>query len=479
MVTRGMGKGAEGSAIALAIAFACAAAAVAAGCGGSSSTVAAGGGPGGARPSERGAPPPLPPDTVDPGGSGPVYPGTGFRVHEWGTNTIVVGSGGAMQRGMQHEEEDLPSFVYDRRHQELAVDPHDVKMETPVTYFYSDKPLVVDAQVRFPKGILTQWFPAVTTFAPPFFTGGDPALDAKYPFTSAACREQLARVADGVLRWNQIAVLPRGEAIAPPSASLAEYTWSHARDVAANGLRIKGAATQDERFLFYRGLGNLDFDVKVTAPTMLVPHGVHLVNTSANEKTGAVFVLRVEADKASFVVHPGGVAPGATLEDMPLAESAPAAQPLDAYAQALAKAMVTELDCEGLYHDESIAMVKTWARQWFRTPGTRVLYLAPRAWTEQQIPLDVTPAPEEIVRVMVIRVEVLTKDLESIDFAAMNDLAGGAERHARGVAHFRSLGRFAEPRLRNAMASAAQPPAAANVLLDSIATADVRVRAWE
>jgi hypothetical protein len=27
----------------------------------------------------------LPPDTVEPGGSGPQYPGTGFRVHEWGS----------------------------------------------------------------------------------------------------------------------------------------------------------------------------------------------------------------------------------------------------------------------------------------------------------------------------------------------------------------------------------------------------------
>src|SRR4051812_19303097 len=51
----------------------------------------------------------LPPDTVNPGGTGPQYPGTGFRVHEWGTNTIVVGSDGSMQRGLQHEEEDLPS----------------------------------------------------------------------------------------------------------------------------------------------------------------------------------------------------------------------------------------------------------------------------------------------------------------------------------------------------------------------------------
>src|SRR5690349_5121420 len=42
------------------------------------------------------------------------YPGHGFIVHEWGTNTIVVGSDGSLQRGLHHEEEDLPGFVYDR-----------------------------------------------------------------------------------------------------------------------------------------------------------------------------------------------------------------------------------------------------------------------------------------------------------------------------------------------------------------------------
>jgi len=42
------------------------------------------------------------------------YPGRGFIVREWGTDTIVVGSDGSLQRGLHHEEEDLPTFVYDR-----------------------------------------------------------------------------------------------------------------------------------------------------------------------------------------------------------------------------------------------------------------------------------------------------------------------------------------------------------------------------
>src|SRR4051812_35901096 len=42
------------------------------------------------------------------------YAGSGFVVHEWGTNPTVVGSDGSLQRGLHHEGDDLPPFVYDR-----------------------------------------------------------------------------------------------------------------------------------------------------------------------------------------------------------------------------------------------------------------------------------------------------------------------------------------------------------------------------
>src|SRR4051812_41182846 len=57
---------------------------------------------------------PEAPIPTAPESAGLKYPGHGFIVHEWGTNTIVVGSDGSLQRGLHHEEEDLPGFVYDR-----------------------------------------------------------------------------------------------------------------------------------------------------------------------------------------------------------------------------------------------------------------------------------------------------------------------------------------------------------------------------
>src|SRR5262245_30315096 len=74
------------------------------GCGGGRAKV-----PGGQRPPPASVSrvPPAP----DPGcvGSSCQYDGNGFVVHEWGTNTFVVGSDGVPLRGLQHEEEDLPA----------------------------------------------------------------------------------------------------------------------------------------------------------------------------------------------------------------------------------------------------------------------------------------------------------------------------------------------------------------------------------
>jgi hypothetical protein len=422
----------------------------------------------------------LPPDTVDPGGTGPQYPGTGFRVHEWGTNTIVVGSDGTLQRGLHHEEEDLPSFVYDRRKTETIGSVADVKMETPVTYFYSEKPLTANVGVAFPQGVLSQWYPAVQGFYPPVFKGiGDPALDKSFPYTTQSCRDHFSAVVDGNLSWGPVEILGRDVAPTAPDAPLDKFTWSHARAVGANALAINSATDglQQERFLFYRGLGNFPLGVTVAAQAGPAGDdgGLVLTNTDAKEKVGAVFVLRVTDDKASFVVENGGIAPGATLT-----KSAPdATQPLDAYANDLAKAMVTELDKAGLYHDESIAMVKTWARQWFRTPGVRVLYLAPQAWTEAQIPLTVDPKPMEMVRVMVIRVEAITRSQEYADLKIFPLFDGDASAQGNVQQYFQGFGRFAEPRLRRTLSLSSMKSANAQAYLDSIAGANVSMRAGE
>jgi hypothetical protein len=418
------------------------------------------------------------------GGATSAYPGHGFVVHEWGTDTVVVGSDGSLQRGLHHEEEDLPAFVYDRvkagRELGQGSPSVEIKMETPVTYFYSDKPLAVTASVDFPKGILTQWYPAVTGFLPaiagPSSEGAslpadyaDPTLDVTFTFQSPTCRDHYTQIAGGRLDWGSVELLDRTAQPALPDAPVAQYSWSFARQVASNPVRTAGG--QVEQFLFYRGLGNFDPPAHVTAAS----GGSVTIASAVGETLGSVFVLNVGASTGAFTVHPEGIAAGASLTDVaPALDGAPS---LDAYAQALGDAIVQALDGAGLYHDESLAMVATWKRQWFRTPGVRLLYLAPQSWTDASIPLTLQPKPDATTRVMMMRVEVITPELEAADVKAAQLLAAPSTAQD-GQAYFVGLGRFAEPRLRRALALLGSP-SYGDALLSQIATAATDVSSGE
>jgi hypothetical protein len=408
-------------------------------------------------------------------GGGAAYDGKGFVVHEWGTNTVVVGSDGAMLRGLHHEQEDLPSFVYDRIKAGGLPGSTSVieKMETPVTYFYAPTTMNVTAKVGFPAGVLTQWYPAVQSFAPGvarvFPPAGpsqllDPVLDPKFPFVSQQCAAKFASVQGGLLDWGTLTLLAPGETAPMPEASLDSFTWSYARDVQSNVVQLNTAQKdqQHEKFLFYRGLGAFPLPWTVTAKS---GGGVSLANPT-KQALGAAFVLNVGAERGAFHAHLGGVTPGATLDD--LAPSLDGAPLLADYVDALAASVTTALDASGLYHDESVAMVRTWKAQWFRTPGVRVLYLMPASAIDDQIPLTITPKPDATVRVMMMRVEVISPELEAADVAAAKSFEGDS---VAAEAYFAALGRFAEPRLRRAIALGASPGAAVDYLA-KIATAN-------
>ena len=184
--------------------------------------------------------------------------------------------------------------------------------------------------------------------------------------------------------------------------------------------------------------------------------------TEQSVPLGPVFVVDVTAESGAFSVAAAGIGAGATgaLEVPKESER----QPLDAFTAALADAVTSALDATGLYHDEAVAMVNTWQRQWFLTPGLRVFYLAPQAWTDAVLPLTLDPIPDELVRVMVVRVELLTPEVEADDARAVELLATDA---ASARDHCEALGRFAEPRLRRALELA--PSAAGDAYLSEFA----------
>src|SRR4030095_10688799 len=104
-----------------------------------------------------------------------------FTVHEWGTFTSVAGPDGKAAQWLPLAGPgDLPCFV-ERFQNRLFKDigpvastiqknPIDylnartkllgpIRMETPVLYFYSEKPEKATVRVAFPKGFITEWYP--------------------------------------------------------------------------------------------------------------------------------------------------------------------------------------------------------------------------------------------------------------------------------------------------------------------------------
>jgi hypothetical protein len=62
---------------------------------------------------------------------------------------------------------------------------------------------------------------------------------------------------------------------------------------------------------------------------------------------------------------------------------------------------------QGLYRDEAHAMVETWKDSWFEE-GSRLIYIVPRGFIDNVLPLTLKPEPGQIVRVFVGRLEIIT-----------------------------------------------------------------------
>jgi hypothetical protein len=222
---------------------------------------------------------------------------------------------------------------------------------------------------------------------------------------------------------------------------------------------------ESERFLFYRGLGNFALPVEVAEWNGGAQGvGVKLTNRSPWPTQGAAFVLEVGADKGAFRQLDGALAPSVQRTAQLVADDA---LPLDRFVDALDAAMTTALLATGLYRDEAVAMVRTWRRQWFRTPGVRVLYFAPAPWIDREVPITIDPKPDTLLRVMVLRVELLTGEIEDEDLMFVATLDGGPNQQV-GERHFYGLGRFAEPRLRRALSRLGRVPPAAAAFLSTL-----------
>jgi hypothetical protein len=362
----------------------------------------------------------------------PVPPASPVRLvaHEWGTFTSFSGSNG-VPVGFSPNNTDLPNFVY---HQ---ISPFSksgrlqlnglISMETPVVYFYTDRETTVDVKVDFPRGWITEWYP---------FAADSPQFDMTPRLNPA--KDQGGQS----IRWK--ARLLPGEKFEYPRGQHDDGNpYYHARATDAVPLQVEVPAKPDERrpelrggsvvqrdnLLFYRGVGTFAPPVTVKAEG----GGRVVVRNAAGGTISGLALVTARGGKVGFRALPE-VAAGAELDAI-------IPEAVDRRAE-LAEYLAKELTAAGLYEKEARAMVKTWDHAWFGEEGTRLLYLVPRAKTDEVLPIQINPKPAELVRVLVGRHDFLTPEEEATADQQLKRLnAAEAEAQAAREALAR-LGRF-------------------------------------
>lgn len=332
-------------------------------------------------------------------------------VHEWGTFTSIAGRDGvALDWRPLNGSTDLPKFVHTiseggggTRH---GVSKDNltarIRMETPVLYFYSNVETDVSVKVDFPKGKITEWYPQ-------------------------------ARGLSAGIDWGRIKVMP-GAALTFPVES-AESHYYPARETDAAPVQVCGTGnrpTQQEKFLFYRGVGTFDLPLSVRL------EGEQVVLKNAGQ----------DAITQLFVFENRGGHVGYRLIDALTGELRQERPALDKDIDSLLVDLKQALVRSGLYEKEAAAMIKTWRNDWFNE-GTRVFYVLPRRTTDAILPLTIDPQPTEVVRVLVGRAEVITPEMERFvqqQISLLHDSSPQVRETA--LAEIRKYGRFSEPILK-------------------------------
>lgn len=333
-----------------------------------------------------------------------------YVAHEWGTFTSVQGSDGTLIHWNPFTQTDLPEFVYtrqnpctltaeERRKMRLMTlltksSSHWLqRMETPVIYFHSQEDFTVNVSVAFPKGLITEWYPAATAFGPS--EGFAPLQPDK---------------AKSHLTWNRLQVLGQSRKVTRVPPALAPSHYFTARTDSASPLRVQrglhpSQAGEEERFLFYRGAGNFTTPLHAAINAA----GELVLANRGDQPLGPLFVFR-QVNGVAGLARVKGLSAGQQhtvgVGALQTAESVSTVQ------QSLAVDLQTALTETGLLADEAAAMVNTWRNDWLGDRGLRVLYLLPQAWTDTTLPLTLDPAPKNIVRVMVGRAEILEPAVE-------------------------------------------------------------------
>jgi hypothetical protein len=338
--------------------------------------------------------------------SGQTTPARDLVAHEWGTFTSIAGADGeAVEWLPQAGPTDLPDFVGRITCNLKTSLTGKVRMETPVIYFYAPREISVNVRVRFPQGVITEWFPEPAA-------AGDTVVNNAF-------RGQVA--------WTNVKVKPGTPAVFPVDRTANHYYV--ARNTDAAPLDVLG---QSERFLFYRGVGRTppSINARVTADGQIV------VSHADRGSLGDIILFENRNGLTAYAAqHTSGAHAAFNALELAGEGLSPELQ--------LEKTLVAH----GLYPKEAKAMIESWRGSWFEH-GTRLFYIVSGYAVDAILPLQIDPQPVDVKRVFVGRLEIATP-------TTLREVKNAIQQKDRATLD--RYGRFLQPIGKQLLAAA--PPA--------------------
>ena len=350
-------------------------------------------------------------------------------VHEWGTFTSLQDEGGNAIGGINTDDEPVPNFVHRAQGGVLAWPTElppvffgingrgfsgkglpglhgdvTMRLETPVMYFYpppgSTLPIEMDVRAGFKGGWLLEFYPKAAM----------EASGLQVEMQDGSWRTGgIDRHTRGTLSWNRLQIGVEGNG---PFTS--EEVWLAPRRVAA--AMVGTEEGQQEKYLFYRGVGHLDALLRVYRSD----DGQRLEirqqpfsdpDAPATGTIGNAWLAHIRHDGTAAYLSIGSLnasgGSAAAIATIPahFSDAEFSTDNLDRLRAEMHEGLVAE----GLFDDEATAMLDTWKEAYFHSPGLRFFFTVPQAWTDHYLPLEFSE-PVDLTRVMVGRIEVVTPE---------------------------------------------------------------------
>ena len=347
-------------------------------------------------------------------------------VHEWGSIHHIQGSGEYELLGLSEDQSDLPPFVYVLS--EKPVRPVPMIMEKPILYFYTKKAMSINVNVSCPSGLLTQWWPNVSSYSPSQFNN-----------------KKLKDLKNGSLNWRRVYVDPnlKPKYQKGPKGSW----WDKVRDVDATPLNIRG---ESEKFLFYRGVAKVNPSVKIS----FTDNGLAIEN-AGDKDVGKLFLSYIKKGqgvhtqidkiekKSTFKTN---------TKDNSFTE-------LKKSSDEMQKALQKYLESLGLYAKEANGMSTIWQKSYFETEGVHLIFALDKKEIDSLLPLNIHPKPKETVRVLLVHLEALLQDSEKDILALVEKLGSSNFRERRKISkELKAMSKSIVPVLNKAMTKYGNDP---------------------